>query len=294
MPSKLTYEEWEQLMRGLQTIGRGYQWWIGDGLNFGERAYGEKYAQAIEPTGLDYQTLANYRWVCDRVEFSLRRENLSFEHHKTVAALEPAEQRLWLDKAESEGWTVRELRAAMKFKALAEPVPPPLGRYSCLVIDPPWPMAKIEREVRPKQGSGLAYPVMSEQQLLDEEWLPVRSLLAADAHVYLWVTHRFLPLGLKLLEAWGVDYQCVMTWRKNVGITPFSWMYDTEHVLFGTVGSLKLSTLGLRLSFEAKVVGHSVKPDVFYERVLAASPGPRLDMFARRQREGFEVWGDEV
>ncbi|MGH3428196.1 MAG: MT-A70 family methyltransferase, partial [Mycobacteriales bacterium] len=99
---------------------------------------------------------------------------------------------------------------------------------------------------------------------------------------------------LSLLEAWGFRYQCVMTWRKNVGITPFSWMYDTEHVLFGTRGNLPLEKLGQRLSFEAPTVGHSVKPDVFYDRVTAASPGPRIEMFARRQRDGFESWGNEV
>jgi len=85
-----------------------------------------------------------------------------------------------------------------------------------------------------------------------------------------------------------------MTWRKNVGFTPFSWMYDTEHVIFARRGNLTLTQLGLRLSFDAPVIGHSVKPAVFYERVLAASPGPRLEMFARREREGFIAWGNEV
>jgi N6-adenosine-specific RNA methylase IME4 len=112
--------------------------------------------------------------------------------------------------------------------------------------------------------------------------------------VYLWVTQHYLPVGLRLLDAWGVDYECTLTWIKNVGITPFSWMYSTEHVLFGHVGSLTVLRKGLRLDFTASVRGHSVKPDVFYERVLQASPSPRLDMFARRQRAGFAAWGAEV
>jgi N6-adenosine-specific RNA methylase IME4 len=85
-----------------------------------------------------------------------------------------------------------------------------------------------------------------------------------------------------------------MTWVKNVGITPFSWMYSTEHVLFGRMGSLPLEKLGMRLDFAAPVQGHSRKPDIFYERVRQASPGPRIAMFERGQRDGFEVWGDEV
>lgn len=189
------------------------------------------------------------------------------------------------------------IRAAARQRvpeAVPEPIRPPDGKFSCIVIDPPWPMQKIEREERPNQGRELDYPVMSLEQIADENLVPVRTLAADDAHIYLWVTHKFLPAGMDLLEAWGFRYQCVMTWRKNVGITPFSWMYDTEHVLFGRRGNLKLQRLGLRLSFEAPVRGHSAKPDVFYERVIEASPGPRVEMFSRSPREGFTVWGNEV
>jgi N6-adenosine-specific RNA methylase IME4 len=176
---------------------------------------------------------------------------------------------------------------------VAEPVPPPSGRYRCLVIDPPWPMPKIDRDERSDQGRTLDYATMTPDRLADEEWLPVRTSADEDCHIYLWVTHKFLPLGLELLEKWGFAYQCVMTWRKNVGITPYSWMYDTEHVLFGRRGNLQLQRLGLRLSFDAPVTGHSVKPDVFYDRVREASPGPRLDMFPGVEHDGFEPWGLE-
>jgi N6-adenosine-specific RNA methylase IME4 len=177
---------------------------------------------------------------------------------------------------------------------VAEPIPPREGAYRCIVIDPPWDVRKIERDVRPNQGATLDYPTLTVEQIADESVVPVRTHADDDCHLYLWVTHRYLRPGLELLEQWGFRYQCVMTWRKNVGITPYSWMYDTEHVLFATRGNLKLDKLGQRLSFEAPVAGHSVKPDVFYERVTAASPGPRLEMFARRQRDGFEAWGNEV
>jgi N6-adenosine-specific RNA methylase IME4 len=39
---------------------------------------------------------------------------------------------------------------------------------------------------------------------------------------------------------------------------------------------------------------HSAKLDIFYERVREVSPGPRLELFARTPREGFQVWGHEV
>lgn len=177
--------------------------------------------------------------------------------------------------------------------APAETPPLPDGRYRAIVIDPPWEMSTVVRHVAPDQEPWLDYATMTVDELGD---LPVASLADADGcHVYLWVTHKHLPDGFDLLEQWGARYECVMTWRKNVGMTPYSWMYDTEHVLFARLGqSLPLLRNGLRLSFDAPAVGHSVKPDAFYERVTEASPGPRLDMFARHERDGFTAWGAEV
>lgn len=106
----------------------------------------------------------------------------------------------------------------------------PTGKYRCIVIDPPWPMKKIEREERPNQGIELDYPTMSLEEI---EVLPVADLADPNGcHLYLWVTQKYLPAGLELVKKWGFNYQCLMTWRKNVGITPYSWMYDTEHVIF--------------------------------------------------------------
>jgi N6-adenosine-specific RNA methylase IME4 len=171
----------------------------------------------------------------------------------------------------------------------------PEGRFRCILIDPPWPIEKIEREVRPNQGRYVDYHVWT----LDKIKADVGGYLNEKAdrtgcHIYLWVTHRHLPEAFQFFKGWGVKYQCLMTWKKNVGITPFSWMYDTEHVLFGRIGGLPLTENGLRLWFEAPVTRHSEKPQVFYDRVRAASPEPRLDLFARESHEGFTAWGDEV
>ena len=172
-----------------------------------------------------------------------------------------------------------------------DPVPPRPGTYRCIVIDPPWDVEPLKFEsIQPFRP----YPTMPLDRIADESWVPVRTHADDNCHLYLWVTQKFLPAGLWLMEQWGFRYQCTMTWRKNSGVTPFSWMYDTEHVLFGRKGNLPLEQIGLRLSFDAKTQGHSIKPDVFYERVRSASPGPRIDMFARTQREGFDVWGNEV
>ncbi|KKK98228.1 hypothetical protein LCGC14_2644830, partial [marine sediment metagenome] len=166
------------------------------------------------------------------------------------------------------------------------------GLYRTLVIDPPWPMEKIEREVRPNQGQTLDYPTMTVDDLM--KWNPRDFAVAEGCHIFLWTTHRFLREAFKVFDGWDVKYECLLTWVKNVGITPFSWMYSTEHVLFGRIGSLPLMEMGQRLDFQASVRGHSRKPDEFYDLVRKVSPEPRLDVFSREAREGFDQLGDEA
>jgi N6-adenosine-specific RNA methylase IME4 len=284
----LTFDEWAEVGALLGRIGRAHQWWVGDWLNYGERAYGEKYAQAMEATRLEYGTVANAAYVAGRIELSRRRENLSWSHHYEVAALDPPEQDEWLDRAEAKRWNRDEMRRAVREpKLLAAPAPPE-GVYSTIVIDPPWPMQKIEREVRPNQVVHLDYRPMGAAELR-EFVIPA----ADDAHLYLWTTHKFLPLALELADTWGFRYECLLTWTKNVGFTPFSFMYSTEHVLFCRRGGLDLLAKGRRLDFQARVREHSRKPDEFYELVRDVSPGPRIDMFSREAREGFVQWGNE-
>ena len=75
------------------------------------------------------------------------------------------------------------------------------GQYSTIVIDPPWPMQKIERDVRPNQA-GFEYPTMSEDELAK---FPLQEMMADDCHVFQWTTQKFLPMGFRLLEKWGLN-----------------------------------------------------------------------------------------
>ena len=168
----------------------------------------------------------------------------------------------------------------------------PQGKFRTIIIDPPWPVKKIIREVRPNQEEELDYPTITIEQI---KALPIRQLVYDEgSHVYLWVTHKFLPIAFEIFKSWSINYECLLTWVKNVGFTPYSWMYSTEHILFGRIGSLEVLEKGKRLDFTGKVREHSRKPDEFYELVKKVSPEPRLDMFSREKREGFESYGNEV
>jgi N6-adenosine-specific RNA methylase IME4 len=218
----------------------------------------------------------------------------TYDKAKVIAekAPEPVKQKLRAGETtiNAEYERIRREEAKRKVAEQFECCRPPDGKYRCIVIDPPWPIDKIARDVRPNQVA-VDYPSMS----LDEiRALPVPDLADDGCHVYLWTTHKHLPNALSLFESWGIRYQCLMTWVKNVGMTPFSWMYSTEHVLFGRIGNLDVQRKGLRLDFAAKVREHSRKPDEFFALAAQASPGPRLEMFAREGRDGFEPWGNET
>jgi hypothetical protein len=119
--ARLSYEQWEDIVGGLQRIHRSILWLIGDALCYGEQRWGEKYSQAIEATGYAVQTLMNAKWVSSQVQFSYRKENLSWTHHLQVAGLEPDEQRRFLQEAVDHDWGVQELRAAVRLFKEPEP-----------------------------------------------------------------------------------------------------------------------------------------------------------------------------
>jgi hypothetical protein len=106
-----SFEEWQSCMQYILNASKHVNWWLGDMLNYGEKRYGIMYQEWLNKTGLDIQTLRNAKWVASKIEPSLRRYNLSFDHHKEVASLEPLKQDELLDRAEKEKLTREQLRA---------------------------------------------------------------------------------------------------------------------------------------------------------------------------------------
>lgn len=114
-PRDLSQQSWERIGASLRELTNSTAWWLADWLIFGETTYGlRRYREAIERTGLDYQTLRNYAWVARRFEHHRRRDSLSFAHHAEVTRLSPPEQDYWLRKAEQEKWSRNELRREVR------------------------------------------------------------------------------------------------------------------------------------------------------------------------------------
>jgi N6-adenosine-specific RNA methylase IME4 len=187
------------------------------------------------------------------------------------------------------------------------------GAYRTIVADPPWP----QKDSGPRtaatggrwdnSGAGQAgkrsivpYDRMSVAAISD---LPVADLAEPDAHLYLWTTNAFLHDALKIVPAWGFRFSSLLTWCKppmGLGLGG-AFVNTTEFVIFARRGTLpaiaRSDSTWWRWS-RPHLAGagptHSAKPDAFLDVVEQVSPAPRLEMFARRNRLGWDTWGNEA
>jgi len=164
-------------------------------------------------------------------------------------------------------------------------------RYRTVVADPPWQYGNQRWGVG---AIGDGYNTMTYADICA---LPVRDVVAKDAHLYVWVTNaKLLDYNYAdLFDAWGFKYKTLLTWRKTacLGIGHY-FRGETEHVLFGVRGTLPIPPgKRQRNLFESPRGRHSAKPDAFLDLVERVSPGPYLELFARRARFGWDYWGNE-
>ena len=288
------YNQWENIGRFLKTIEGSVQFWLGDWLLFGENKYGEMYSQALDATELDYQTLADVKYTASKVEISCRNENLSFSHHKAVAPLPPEEQEYWLDKAESEGLTRRELRQEIK-ESKKLPTPElPEGKYNIIYADPPWQYYEDGLKNQSRH-----YITMTIDEICE---LPINDLADDNCLLFLWVTSPILFESQKVIEAWGFQYSTVgFVWAKSKQDgTGFAFglgnwtRSNAEYCLICRKGSVeRLDASISQIIYEPKGE-HSQKPAIVRDKIVQlVGDIPRVELFARQKTFGWDVWGTE-
>ena len=175
----------------------------------------------------------------------------------------------------------------------------PSGRFRCIVADPPWEMKRgSSYSWRKGRMSGeritLDYPTMT---LAEIEALPVEGVADKDAHLFMWTTQRHLEASYGIVRAWGFVPTCALVWCK----APHGWgpggvfQSTVEFCLYGRRGKPLPNRHTInRQWWEWPRSRHSAKPEAFQDMVETVTPGPRLELFARRQREGWTCWGNEV
>ena len=175
-----------------------------------------------------------------------------------------------------------------------------LGQFGTILADPPWLFANRTGKMAPEHKRLYRYRTMTNEEILS---LPVGDLALPQSHLYLWVPNALIELGLQVLRAWGFTYKTNIVWykvrgdggpdRRGVG---FYFRNVTEMVLLGVKGGLRTLSPGRRMPniLISQKREHSRKPDELYPVIEQCSPGPYLELFARRTRPGWVAWGDEA
>jgi hypothetical protein len=111
----MTFEEWKSDGHKLHVVSEGSQWAIGDWWAYGRHGYGDRAKAAASGIfGRAFKTMANLGTTARRFETSRRREVVPVSFHAEVASLDPLTADKLLDLVESEKWTQKQLRAAVK------------------------------------------------------------------------------------------------------------------------------------------------------------------------------------
>lgn len=167
------------------------------------------------------------------------------------------------------------------------------ARFRTIVADPPWQVMG-----GPPWGGGASKPLPYPSMTVDEiAALPVRDLADRRAHLYLWTINAYIEDTYEIARLWGFRPSTMLTWAKPVtgGGLGGCYRISTEHVLFCRRGILHAQDqIGSTWFDWPRQQGHSRKPDAFLDMVERVSPGPYLEMFARRQRLGWHTWGNEA
>jgi N6-adenosine-specific RNA methylase IME4 len=168
-------------------------------------------------------------------------------------------------------------------------------KYSCILADPPWPMRMASQRKRSKEGKkpdSLPYPTMSLEDICK---LGVGSLAEPGCHLWLWTTNSHLKEGFQVMESWGFKYLVPIHWVKPSGMGNW-FIHRTQTLLFGYKEKcvFPLERYKPNVLFTTDPVKHSQKPDESYRLIESISPGPRLELFARRKIDGWDSWGNEV
>jgi N6-adenosine-specific RNA methylase IME4 len=175
-----------------------------------------------------------------------------------------------------------------------------MGRYRTIVADPPWDVRRLSSPGAKAFGTQagtiksvrLEYPTMPVDEIAA---LPIKAMAAADAHLYIWTINAFIEDTYLIARAWGFTPKTLLTWGKApMGLGPGgAYSQTSEHILFARRGRDVVQRRCDTTWWQWPRGRHSAKPDAFQDVVEQVSPGPYLELFARRDRLGWDTWGNE-
>ena len=168
-----------------------------------------------------------------------------------------------------------------------------MKKYQIIYADPPWDITLTGKYLRrQKRRKKLPYPSMTTE---DIKALPINDIAEVGCHLWLWTTNQSLPAGFEVMKSWGFTYLAPITWVKPSGLGNY-FVSVTQTLLFGYKERciFPLARYKPTVLMAAPKRNHSQKPEAFIELIESISPPPRIELFARVKRLGWDCWGNEV
>ena len=188
-----------------------------------------------------------------------------------------------MDRSGSVASAYRRLSVERQAQALdREPQPLPTGPFRVIVADPPWQY---------DTSGNLPYPTMPIDEIKS---MSVEDIAEDDAILWLWTTIAHLRVAFEVAETWGFECKSLLTWVKDRMGTGEWLRGQTEHCILATRGKPVFLHGSHTTVLHAARREHSRKPEEFYALVEATCPGSKLELFARHERDGWTVFGDQT
>ncbi len=305
----LSEDDWQDIGWVLTQAESSALWWIGDWWRHGDnKKYAKRKAFADElhrRGGFSFSTCASAASVCKSIETCRRRQVLPFNFHAEVVGLPTPElQDQALDWAQ-ERWeskvTIRDMRRYVRSLKAGERFDPgnfPEGKFRILYADPPWSYGNERPLSAGDQDDHYQTLSLDEiQHFKDSDGREVQDLPLDDAVLFLWTTSAMLEDAFAVIQGWGFEYKTSFIWDKvkhNMG------HYNSVRHELLLVAGRGASVPDERRLFDSVVVEersseHSEKPEIFYDIIETLYPnGRRVELFSRKKREGWDVFGNQL
>jgi N6-adenosine-specific RNA methylase IME4 len=160
-------------------------------------------------------------------------------------------------------------------------------RFKAIVADPPWTFGSRAT----KADARKQYDTMPIEEI---RALPIENMADDSCHLWLWAVNGLMEEAYSVVRAWGFRPITLVTWCKTQPGVGYYFRTNTEQCIFATRGEPMVPEQKPIASYFIWPRGpHSAKPDAFYDLVEQVSPGPYLEIFARRARFGWDYAGNE-
>ena len=264
-----TFEQWKNAGKFVKFSSNAIHFWVGDWLNYGEAKFQDQMMAIIDELGYDIDTINRDKYVSAQVLPSLRKDNLSFEHHKLIAPMNPDEQKELLDEAAETNMPLDDFREKVKVKK-----------------------ATKEKVVRDTFDVIYADPDYNKDGYLPIQKVDVPS--SDNAVVFIWTNAELLMHTYEIMFAWGFRYITHMIWDKEAG-TADEWFLQRHELLLVGVKGDYASPAGIKFESVKRTKGLDVseKPMEIIDMIEELCPNAKyLNVFGDLDRKGWTSVGE--